>query len=100
MACLARLMFALFVTGGALPASGPSAVNGFDIVEEDERSTQGEVAEPRAARQTKRSTNGSGGIASLEVPSVLAPTHAPAAPPTWMRPRRMPLPDDDDNRAA
>jgi hypothetical protein len=37
MACLARLMFALFVTGGALPAGGPSAVHGFDIVEEDEK---------------------------------------------------------------
>jgi hypothetical protein len=100
MACLARLMFALFVTGGALPAGGPSAVHGFDIVEEDEKSTQGEGAEPRAVRQTKRSTSGRGRFASLEVPSVLAPMRAAVPPPTWMRPRRTPPPDDDDTRAA
>jgi hypothetical protein len=101
MACLARLMFALFVTGGALPAGGPSAVHGFNIVEEDERPTQErEGVDARAVRQTKRSTNGPGQFALLEVPSVLASTHAAALAPTWMRPRRMPLPDDDDKRVA
>jgi hypothetical protein len=96
VAGLARLLFALFITGGALPAGGPSAVHGFDIVEEDEKSTtQSEGAHARAVRQAKRNANGSGGFAVLDVPSLLAPTHAAPQPPTWMRPRRTPLPDDD-----
>jgi hypothetical protein len=100
MASLGRLLFALFITGGALPAGGPSAVHGFDIVEEDEKSTQSEGAHPRAVRQAKRSTNRSRSFAVLEVPSLLVPTRAAPQPPTWMRPRRTPPPDDDDNAAA
>jgi hypothetical protein len=96
MACLARLLFALFVTGGALPAGGPSAVHGFDGVEEDEKTTKG-ASDVRAGRHVKRSrTNGSHGLATLEVPSVLAPTRAAPQAPTWMRPRRTLPPDDDD----
>jgi hypothetical protein len=96
MAFLARLLFALFVTGGALPAGGPSAVHGFDIVEEDEKSTQGSGAHVRGVRQAKRGTNRSRGIAVLEVPTVLVPTRPTVQAPTWMRPRRTPPPDDDD----
>jgi hypothetical protein len=96
MAFLARLLFALFVTGGALPAGGPSAVHGFDIVEEDEKTTEGASAHVRAVRQAKRGVNSSRGFTGLEVPSVLAPTHAAVQAPTWMRPRRTPPPDDDN----
>jgi hypothetical protein len=95
MAFLARLLFAVFVTGGALPAGGPSAVHGFDIVEEDEKSTQGESIEARSVRHAKR-LNRSRGLAVLEVPTLLGPTRPAVQAPTWMRPRRTPPPDDDD----
>jgi hypothetical protein len=95
LAGLARLLFALFITGGALPAGGPSAVHGFDIVEEDEKTTESQASQARAVLHAKRSTSGSRGFAVLDVPSLLAPTHAAPQPPTWMRPRRTPLPDDD-----
>lgn len=95
MAFLARLLFALFVTGGALPTSGPSAVHGFDIVEEDEKTTQGSGAHVRSVRQAKRPMSWSRGIAMLEVPSVLVSRRSAVQAPTWMRPRRSPPPDDD-----
>jgi hypothetical protein len=102
VAFLARLLFALFVTGGALPASGPSTVHGFDVVEEDETSTQGASVKARAVRQAKRGMkkmSRGGGLAVLDVPSVLDPTRTQAQvqAPTWMRPRRTPPPDDDDD---
>lgn len=102
MAFLARLLFAVFVTGGALPAGGPSAVNGFDLVEEDEKTTQGEGAHARvrAARQGKRGLDWSRGFAVLEVPRVLASSGPAVQAPTWMRPRRTPPPDDDDDAAV
>jgi hypothetical protein len=96
MAFLARLLFAVFVTGGALPAGGPSAVHGFDIVEEDEKTTQGASAQERSVRQAKRGTHRSRGLTVLEVPSLLGPTRPSVQAPTWMRPRRTPPPDDDD----
>lgn len=99
MAFLARLLFAVFVTGGALPAGGPSAVYGFEIVEEDEKTTQGEGAHARAVRQSKRSMNPSCGFEVLEVPQVLGPKRAAVQAPTWMRPRRTPPPDDDNEVA-
>jgi hypothetical protein len=95
MAFLARLLFALLVTGGALPTSGPSAVHGFDIVEEDEKSTQGSSAHVRSVRQARRGLAWSHGIAVLEVPSVLVSMRSAVQAPTWMRPRRSPPPDDD-----
>lgn len=97
MAILARLLFALFVTGGALPAGGPSAVYGFEIVEEDEKTTQGEGAHVRSLRQAKRGTKTqSCSFDALDVPSELGPTCGAVQAPTWMRPRRTPPPDDDD----
>jgi hypothetical protein len=95
MAFLARLLFALFVTGGALPAGGPSAVYGFNIVEEDEKSTQSTSVEARSVRHAKR-MNRSRALAVHEVPSLLGPTRPAVPAPTWMRPRRTPPPDDDD----
>jgi hypothetical protein len=95
MAFLARLLFALFVTGGALPTSGPSAVHGFDIVEEDEKSTQSASAHLRSVRHSKRAMTWSRGMAELEVPTVLASMRPAVQAPTWMRPRRTPPPDDD-----
>ena len=99
LALVARLLFALFVTGGALPAGGPSAVHGFDIVEEDESSTS-TSEHARSVRQFKRGGPGKSQTSTLEVPAAMAPMHAAAPPQTWMRPRRTPPPDDDDQRTA
>jgi hypothetical protein len=99
MAFVVRLLFAVFVTGGALPAGGPSAVHGYDIVEEDGKTTQSASAHARNVRYAKRGTHRSRGFEVLEVPSVLGPTRASAQAPTWMRPRRTPPPDDDNTIA-
>jgi hypothetical protein len=95
LAFVGRLLFALFVTGGALPAGGPSAVHGFDIVEEDEHTTASST-QVRALRQAKRNRLTKSHTGTLEVPSSIEPTSADAPPQTWMRPRRTPPPDDDD----
>jgi hypothetical protein len=93
-------MFALFVTGGALPAGGPSAVHGFQIVEEDEHA-QTSSTHVRAARPAQRDRlSKKSHSAELEVPSVIEPTQDLAPPQTWMRPRRVPYPDDDDDQTA
>lgn len=96
IACLSRLLFALFVSGGALPAGGPSAVHGFDI----DKATTNSGTPVRAPRQAKRGREASSAYAVLEVSHLLASTHGVAPPQTWMRPRRMPLPDDDDDHTA
>lgn len=93
-------MFALFVTGGALPAGGPSAVHGFQIVEEDEHKATSST-HVRAARQVQRDRlSKKSRSAELEVPSVIEATRAPAPAQTWMQPRRIPYPDDDDEQIA
>jgi hypothetical protein len=94
---LARLLFALLVSGGALPAGGPSAVHGFDIVEQDDTTMASSGTHVRASRQVKRVRSARSAYALLEVPLTLAPRCTAAPPQTWMRPRRIPPSDDDDH---
>lgn len=99
LAFATRLLFALFVTGGALPAGGPSAVHGYDIVEEDEH-TQSSSMQLRSSRLAKRSSPGKGrSVFEIQIPTTIEPTREPAPPQTWMWPRRAIPPDDDDQSA-
>jgi hypothetical protein len=96
IAGVVRLLFTLLVTGAAMP-TGPSAVRSGDVeaeveVEEDDKTT---TSSAHALRQSKRGGSAKSRFTELEVPSTLQPTRAAAQPQTWMRPRRMPLSDDE-----
>lgn len=96
---LTRLAFALVVVAGVLATVGGARVEGEgDLVleesGEDGESIEGQTVEASVTRQPHTGAPGER-VEGLFAPRSLGPTVAAPVPQRWLRPRRIPPPDDD-----